>query len=615
MSANSRIKINKITLKDDEVPAKVKVLLCPFESHTDFSAENIELFQNEAKIIEKQIRENEFSLNVVLEMDSYMEIHLYSKSNKDQEFQYLGKCVINRYKSDFGRASKPAIGDLFSVDFEIESLEDLVWKEEPSGQFIFKIHKITCYETQDFVGEDEIELKIKYDGRSRKFPEHHKWYNFKKGQTRNFYKSENPIEIIFRNSVVVKVKEIDVLYDDDLGTYTASTEPGKDKVIRVQSKGGDYSILYDVEVVYGSVQVNKEKLSFPLTENLSSPNFEEIENKKNRIYDLLEENLKSRMLLMNYSIEPMVFNLQLIQGLNPSQSSNNNEVDNFIDEYYEEFLENDEMRQKFIESLTHSQTPLMAYPIFPEPAYYYLKELNEKFILPAAEAMPNDTMAMVVNNPAFIEAFLCGMNTEMGKELLWREYPTDSRGSYFRKFWDTELKSDIREEVQKDSFFDILPIHQWDKRENSDSNHHLGENHYPGKEDLLIFVIKGELLKKYPETTIFLGASELKNNKIKLNPKGDKIYPELSAWLSDDIFMVGFAEKLKFLVGNPKENKAGYFLCFMNKPGETRFGNVSETQNAKHSADYAGQILIEPYIYAKHISQFLSGWKIKNKKV
>ena len=29
-----------------------------------------------------------------------------------------------------------------------------------------------------------------------------------------------------------------------------------------------------------------------------------------------------------------------------------------------------------------------------------------------------------------------GVNVEFGSELLWREYPTDQRGSSFRQFWD-----------------------------------------------------------------------------------------------------------------------------------------------------------------------------------
>ena len=31
---------------------------------------------------------------------------------------------------------------------------------------------------------------------------------------------------------------------------------------------------------------------------------------------------------------------------------------------------------------------------------------------------------------------MVGLNHEMARELLWREYPTDQRGTYFRQFWD-----------------------------------------------------------------------------------------------------------------------------------------------------------------------------------
>lgn len=74
----------------------------------------------------------------------------------------------------------------------------------------------------------------------------------------------------------------------------------------------------------------------------------------------------------------------------------------------------------------------MAYPIFPEPVYYYLREFSDKFILPSIDDISDNSIAMFENNTAFVEAYLCGMNTEMGRELLWREYPTDQRGSYFK---------------------------------------------------------------------------------------------------------------------------------------------------------------------------------------
>jgi len=38
-------------------------------------------------------------------------------------------------------------------------------------------------------------------------------------------------------------------------------------------------------------------------------------------------------------------------------------------------------------------------------------------------------------NPKFIEALMTGANQEMARELRWRKYPTDQKGSYFRMFW------------------------------------------------------------------------------------------------------------------------------------------------------------------------------------
>ena len=46
--------------------------------------------------------------------------------------------------------------------------------------------------------------------------------------------------------------------------------------------------------------------------------------------------------------------------------------------------------------------------------------------------MPPNSVTLVQPNSRFIEAFMIGLNHEMGRELLWREYPTDRRGSYFR---------------------------------------------------------------------------------------------------------------------------------------------------------------------------------------
>ncbi len=53
---------------------------------------------------------------------------------------------------------------------------------------------------------------------------------------------------------------------------------------------------------------------------------------------------------------------------------------------------------------------------------------------------------------------MVGLNYEFGRKLLWREYPTDQRGSYFRQFWDVRSYIDsegLSENALKEKLYDI----------------------------------------------------------------------------------------------------------------------------------------------------------------
>ena len=51
--------------------------------------------------------------------------------------------------------------------------------------------------------------------------------------------------------------------------------------------------------------------------------------------------------------------------------------------------------------------------------------------------MPKNTLSLLEINPAFIEAFLVGLNHEMSRELRWREYPAALGQTWFQHFFDT----------------------------------------------------------------------------------------------------------------------------------------------------------------------------------
>lgn len=85
--------------------------------------------------------------------------------------------------------------------------------------------------------------------------------------------------------------------------------------------------------------------------------------------------------------------------------------------------------------------PILWYPEFHTPMYRYLRDKSQDLIMPGLDNIPPNTITILKSNQRFIESFLLGLNHEFAAELRWREYPTDMRGSYFRKFWDTTIYS------------------------------------------------------------------------------------------------------------------------------------------------------------------------------
>ena len=84
-----------------------------------------------------------------------------------------------------------------------------------------------------------------------------------------------------------------------------------------------------------------------------------------------------------------------------------------------------------------TETVMMA-PSFPQPMYEPLKEQSQDLLLPGLDTVLPDTVLGLRTNRAFVEAYMVGLNFEMGRELLWRGFPTDQRGTYFRHFWGTD---------------------------------------------------------------------------------------------------------------------------------------------------------------------------------
>ncbi|WP_394748069.1 hypothetical protein [Spongiimicrobium salis] len=220
--------------------------------------------------------------------------------------------------------------------------------------------------------------------------------------------------------------------------------------------------------------------------------------------------------------------------------------------------------------------PIMAHPEFPEAVYEYLGKISQNFILPNIDQLPNNSLTLLESNQRFIEAYMAGLNHEMARELVWREFPTDKRGTYFRQFWN--VKDNLLAE-EGSSQLDIKKMHTWKGA--------LGTHSAKDKPANLVLVVRGELLNKYPNTMVYAQKAKYHPNKPSearelpgsISPENTK-FPLFSAELEPDIMLFGFdldAEEAKGIrVQNDNaavnNDDAGWFFVFKERPGQITFG-------------------------------------------
>lgn len=272
----------------------------------------------------------------------------------------------------------------------------------------------------------------------------------------------------------------------------------------------------------------------------------------------------------------------------------------------------DRIRENFKETFA----PVWVYPEIDTPMYDPLAKMSSELFLPNINLIPENSITLLENNQKFIESYMVGVNHEMSRELLWREYPTDQRGSYFRQFWDVKsfLPPQPVPDKIKEQLYDIPKIHTWSKKNTALSNpsdstsplkNELGQHNQraaaSGKTQLVL-VIRGELLKKYPTAVVYAHRADwgLKNNVADVqeerrfaeltaveenNPPTSKIKtPLFEAKVEPDIYFFGFdlddEEARGTLNPTSTADDPGWFFVIKERPGEPRFGlDISKAKN------------------------------------
>ena len=255
----------------------------------------------------------------------------------------------------------------------------------------------------------------------------------------------------------------------------------------------------------------------------------------------------------------------------------------------------------------------MAYPRINKPMYEELKRISDELFLPNVDKIERNSMTLLETNQQFIESYMVGLNHEFARELLWREYPTDQRGSYFRQFWDVSatLKDPALkgkpEEIAREPYYDIPKLHLWRRASKLGGHDHRQKPGEPPREELVL-VIRGELLKKYPNTVIYAHKAKWLTDKngvpdvnlirgLEHQEEGDKEKPDpafirtplYQAKVDPDIYFLGFDLTVDEAKGenrpaNPTSANAGWFFVIKERPGEPRFGlDVTATDGGNKS--------------------------------
>jgi hypothetical protein len=200
--------------------------------------------------------------------------------------------------------------------------------------------------------------------------------------------------------------------------------------------------------------------------------------------------------------------------------------------------------------------PVMACPDFPVPTALALLDADPEWLLPGLGALPSNKVALLRQNGPFVESYLVGINHEMMRELLWREYPTDRRGTTFTRFWP-----------RPDGTADIPPINTWlDPAA-------LGTR-LTQAEGLSVLLVRGDVVRRYPGmvvTAVRSGPPD-ESGRHRPDPEQPPEAPIFVIKVDEATTAYAFAISNAELMTPASQQAPGWFFVFAEHGFRIRFG-------------------------------------------
>jgi hypothetical protein len=178
--------------------------------------------------------------------------------------------------------------------------------------------------------------------------------------------------------------------------------------------------------------------------------------------------------------------------------------------------------------------PLEDCPDLDLPAWRYLRDRAQYWLLPGAQTLSSGEVVSLRTNPQFVEQFLAGFNQQALAELHWRGHPVRAGCTPLRRFWDrTPTGAGGRRD-------DIAGVAGWIDAGGVPTGR-AGEHPPAGVvPERLVVVIRSELFRRYPATLVSLAPGATPGLADRPANLAAREWPEFIAALSADLTMFAF---------------------------------------------------------------------------
>jgi hypothetical protein len=237
------------------------------------------------------------------------------------------------------------------------------------------------------------------------------------------------------------------------------------------------------------------------------------------------------------------------------------------------------------------------------PTWDLLKKYDKEWLLPGAGQLEKDSITALQTNPAFIDAYMLGINTQFMSEMRWRDLAVERTCTPLRMFWGPVNYATQRREA------DITPLLVW-TRAPDDPLGALSHQAIPPDDasntegSRLVIAFHSDLFRRYPSTLVYLVRpavgddvdSLLQSTPLLDIPEGE---PDPETWrvqrrFFGPIFAGTITPELTFFAFDVKPSKLGeYWLVLDEPPAELRFRN-DQPRNNTNSAEFAKAALDQP---------------------